>query len=507
EAHLEHRRSQNRLDEYVARVARLEHAEQSVERKTMPRIQREQHAVVDRRRLDFEIEGLAQALWNRQTKSAIEADSERRVNDDLRAAQAVEEALDDDGLLVRDRAERLDAAADVVDGLRGGALRHRAFVHQPVGGRFITFDTAPNLAAKVANLRRQRIRAAPRLGLPERQRRRHPGRRLDHQAPARDTLNLPGHRAEREHVAARRFLREILFDIADLAALGLDHDVVVAGFGDRSARGDGREAGGSARADAGVDAIEENLWRRAHDFFRKLGRELFQKMTHFMGVEIAEVVGAAQHAQQLGFGDFLFLGGNCDDLLRRDIGASHRDFHFVEMPAANRAHRRAAFEQIVGGQREEASLGSRAEAVSRAADALNRGRDGFGRIELAYELDGADVDAEFERRGRDDRLQLAALEALLGEQALGAREAAMMRGGGVGAEPLLQIERDPLGKAAAERENQRRAMRADQARDFVVHRFPMRMSGQRSKLGAGRDDLEIHRADAIVGANYFYRTR
>src|ERR1019366_10314054 len=197
-------------------------------------------------------------------------DTEWRVNDDLRAAHAVEEALDDDGLFVRDRAERLDAAADVVDGLRGRALRHRAFAHQPVRGRFVAFETAPNLAPKLANLRRQRLRAPACLGLPERQRRRHPGRRLDHQAPARDTLNLPGHRAEGEHVAARRLLREVLLDIADLAALGLDHDVVVAGFGDRSARGDGREAGGSARADAGVDAIEENLWRRAHDFFRKL---------------------------------------------------------------------------------------------------------------------------------------------------------------------------------------------------------------------------------------------
>ncbi len=44
EAHLEHRRSQDRLDKHVAHVARAQHAEQSVERKTMARIQREQHA-------------------------------------------------------------------------------------------------------------------------------------------------------------------------------------------------------------------------------------------------------------------------------------------------------------------------------------------------------------------------------------------------------------------------------------------------------------------------------
>src|SRR5260221_13163142 len=113
-------------------------------------------------------------------------------------------------------------------------------------------------------------------------------------------------------------------------------------------------------------------------------------MTKFSGLEIAEVVCAAQHAEQIGLGDFLFLGGDRDDLLRCDIDASHRDFHFVEMPVANRAYRRAAFEQIVGGQRKESSLGCRAEAVSRAADALNRSRERVGVIELAYDLDPSD---------------------------------------------------------------------------------------------------------------------
>src|ERR1700689_3883399 len=106
------------------------------------------------------------------------------------------------------------------------------------------------------------------------------------------------------------------------------------------------------------------------------------------------------------------------------------------MPVPNRAHSGAAFEQIVGGQREEASLRRRAEAMPRAAHALNRSRDGFGRIELAYEVDRTDVDSQFERRRRDYGLQLAAFEPLFGEQAFGARKAAMMRHYGVGPEPL-----------------------------------------------------------------------
>src|SRR5580704_7540526 len=145
-------------------------------------------------------------------------------------------------------------------------------------------------------------------------------------------------------------------------------------------------------------------------------------MAQASGVELAEVIRAAEDAQQLGFGDFVF----------------------VEVPLANRAHGSATFEQVVGGHREEAALGRSAETVPRPADALNGSRDGFRRIELADELDRADVDAEFERRGRDYRLQLATLEALLGEQPLGAREAAMMRHHCVGAEPLLQIDRDAL---------------------------------------------------------------
>src|SRR5208282_4093701 len=173
------------------------------------------------------------------------------------------------------------------------------------------------------------------------------------------------------------------------------------------------------------------------------------------GVEIAEVVRAAEYAQQLGFRDFVLLGRDRDDLLRRNIDASRRYFHFVEMPAANRAHRSAAFEQVVGGHREEAAFRRSAEAVPRPADALDGGRDGFGRIELTDELDGADVDTEFERRGRDYCLEFTALEALLGEQPLGAREATMMRHDSVGAEPLLQVDRDALCSSPAQRKDQR----------------------------------------------------
>ena len=147
--------------------------------------------------------------------------------------------------------------------------------------------------------------------------------------------------------------------------------------------------------------------------------------------------------------------------------------------------------------------------MARAADTLNRSRDAFGRIYLADEVDSADVDTKLERRGRDQRAQLPALETLLGGQALGARETAMMGQHGVVAEAFLQIERDPLGPAPAEREDQSRAMLSHQRGDRVVHRLPVLMSRERAKVGTWRDHLQIHRARSLagaVGAHDFHRT-
>src|SRR5258708_33014875 len=93
---------------------------------------REARAGVDRCRLEYKVERLEQAFSNRQAEGAIQANSEWRVDDELRAAKAIEEALDDDGLFIGNSTERLDPAAHVVGGLRGRAFRHRAFSHQPV---------------------------------------------------------------------------------------------------------------------------------------------------------------------------------------------------------------------------------------------------------------------------------------------------------------------------------------------------------------------------------------
>ena len=96
--------------------------------------------------------------------------------------------------------------------------------------------------------------------------------------------------------------------------------------------------------------------------------------------------------------------------------------------------------------------------VAGAADALQRDRDRSRRADLADQIDRADVDAELERGGGHDRLQLAALQPLLGVEPELARQAAMMREHGVFAEPLAEMMGDPLGQPPRVDEHERGAV-------------------------------------------------
>ena len=65
-------------------------------------------------------------------------------------------------------------------------------------------------------------------------------------------------------------------------------------------------------------------------------------------------------------------------------------------------------------------------------------------------------------------------------------------------EALLQGQCDPLGPSAAEREDQRGAMLADQIRDAVVHRVPMRMGRQWAQFRPRRQHLQIQFTRAVA---------
>ena len=146
------------------------------------------------------------------------------------------------------------------------------------------------------------------------------------------------------------------------------------------------------------------------------------------------------------------------------------------------ADQRGALDQLVAGGREEAALRREAEGVAGAADALQEGRDAARRADLADEVDAADVDAELQRGGGDERLQLAVLEALLDVEAALLREAAV-----VGGDVLLA---EALGRLWATRSASRRVFTktsvvrcADQLGEAVVDVAPLLVGGDGLEVG------------------------
>ena len=110
--------------------------------------------------------------------------------------------------------------------------------------------------------------------------------------------------------------------------------------------------------------------------------------------------------------------------------------------------------------------------MPRPAHPLKQRRDRSGRTDLDDEIDAADVDAELERRGRHEGLQLASLESLFGSEPLFARQAAVMAGHLVRAEAIGQMHRQSLAQPAGVDEDQRGLMLRDQLGDPAVDVVP-----------------------------------
>ena len=83
----------------------------------------------------------------------------------------------------------------------------------------------------------------------------------------------------------------------------------------------------------------------------------------------------------------------------------------IQFAASDAAKQRGAFDQFIAAQRENPAFGQTAAFVFRATDALQKRGDGTRRAELANQIHRADVDAEFQRGGGDERFQFAALQA------------------------------------------------------------------------------------------------
>src|SRR5437763_16406119 len=95
------------------------------------------------------------------------------------------------------------------------------------------------------------------------------------------------------------------------------------------------------------------------------------------------------------------------------------------------------------------------------ARALKKCGNGFWGAELANQIDISDIDAEFERGGRNQRLELSRLKPLLRKEPLLFGEATVMCADIFAAQPLGQMAGRALHHPPRVHENQRRAMGFD----------------------------------------------
>src|SRR5262249_50287973 len=122
--------------------------------------------------------------------------------------------------------------------------------------------------------------------------------------------------------------------------------------------------------------------------------------------ELTIRIGLAEQFEQGVLVPLLLGTGFGDDLLREHVDRLIRHADAIELAVVDRAHHRHAFDQVVACQRKDPALGNALDRVARAPDALQEGGYPVRRRDLADQVDVTDVDAELERRGRDEYLQL-----------------------------------------------------------------------------------------------------
>ena len=395
---------------------------------------------------------LADARAQRQPPGRVHAAAVGGEDAQAPVADLVAEALDDDRALARDDARRLLLLAQEREQVAGRLLVEVVVALERLG--VLVDGPAGERADRLAEL----ARAPDRVALPERHRAGDAGRGRDDDAVARDLLDPPRRRAEQEDLAGPRLVDHLLVELADAAAVG-QVDREQAAVGDRAGVRDRERPRALAGADRAGDAVPHDARAQLAELLRRVAAvEHVEHVLELRARELGVGVGAQDEGVQRVDLDGLGRGRHRHDLLREHVERVARDDGRLDQPLAHAPRDDRALEQVGAELREDAALRGLADVVAGAADALQAGGDRLRRLDLEHEVDGAHVDAELERRGRDQARQLAGLQLVLDDQPLLARQRAVVRAGDLLLGELVQPQREPLRPAAVVDEHDRRAV-------------------------------------------------
>jgi hypothetical protein len=165
------------------------------------------------------------------------------------------------------------------------------------------------------------------------------------------------------------------------------------------------------------------------------------------------------------------------NLLSENVERRGRNLEAIELAGSDRPNQGRALDQLVPSGGEEVAFGLRTDPVAGAAHALEGDGDGARRSDLADQIDGTDVDAEFQRSCCDDSSQLATLQPSFGVEAQRAGEAAVMGQDDIFSETFGEGVGYAFGKPPGIHEDERGAVGQDELRDAIVDLAPHFVAG------------------------------
>ena len=472
--------------------------------------ERQHDVILGRRRLQLEVERAAEPLAQGETPRAVHPAAVGGVNHELHAPGLVEKALEDDRVERRQASQGGAPGGEVLEQLQRGLLVERDGFGQPLPRRPGPLGQMPlDVASQPGDGEGELIASSRRLSQPEWNRGWLSMCILDAHGAALDAQYSIRRVAQLEDVALQALDRKILVDCADQVPFRLEHDFIVGVVRNGASRGDRSEPASFARAKQPIDRIVMNQGAMAPASRAEALRQHADALVEFRARQITVAVRPAHQIEQLVFLPFArrHLGGN---LLGQHVERISRHDEAVQFPASHGVHQCRAFHELVPRQREEPALGSAPDRVAGTPHALQKSIDRAGGTYLTNQVHIPDVDAEFQRGGRNQSLQLTALQTLLGVEAPVPRETSVVGGNVFLPDALRNMARDAFGQAAGIDEDDGRAMFANQFGQSIIdlrphlarhHRLQRRGRKLQCEVAVARMAAVDDRAECIAVAH------
>ena len=332
-----------------------------------------------------------------------------RVDDELRPFGLVEHPLDHQALTGGKRAEGQEAGPQVGDDLVGHLLGHAGpGAHRGPGpGTVAGGQQRLELGPQVADLGAQFGGAGRGLPQPEGDGRGEVGG-VAHPDGARLHLDHPPRVGpQEEDVAGGRLDGEVLVDRTHGDALGVEDHPVVARLGDGTSTGESGQPGAPPRPEPAVDGVVVEVGAPPAPPGLDAPGGQFHHLVERLAGQVGERRGPAHEGEEV-VDPPLPRGGHLGhDLLGQYVERRDRGVEHVEVPGTHPGQECGALDQLVAGQRVQATRRRALDVVVGPAHPLEERGDGPGRADLADQLDRPDVDAELEGGGGHQGPQVA----------------------------------------------------------------------------------------------------